>query len=191
MFMFSHYTLNAFSPRVFIRYKRHACLMAVLLFICGACCLAWPLVAGWYLATVTGMLLMICGFYSLYSLIVFRQQHWKSRLVALIFAIAWIVLGLSFVVNPLNGMSSLAFLFGFLFVLGGISRIVSGCKTRKQSGAGWNIFIGLLDLIIACLWLAMNPQQSWLFITAFIGVEMIFSAIGFLVLRNKMKHARA
>ncbi len=55
MFMFSHYTLNAFSPRVFIRYKRHACLMAVLLFICGACCLAWPLVAGWYLATVTGM----------------------------------------------------------------------------------------------------------------------------------------
>ncbi len=93
MFMFSHYTLNAFSPRVFIRYKRHACLMAVLLFICGACCLAWPLVAGWYLATVTGMLLMICGFYSLYSLIVFSQQHWKSRLVALIFAIAWIVLG--------------------------------------------------------------------------------------------------
>jgi uncharacterized membrane protein HdeD (DUF308 family) len=93
--------------------------------------------------------------------------------------------------QSLNGMSSLAFLFGFLFVLGGISRIVSGCKTRKQSGAGWNIFIGLLDLIIACLWLAMNPQQSWLFITAFIGVEMIFSAIGFLVLRNKMKHARA
>ena len=175
MFMFSHYTLNAFSPRVFIRYKRHACLMAVLLFICGACCLAWPLVAGWYLATVTGMLLMICGFYSLYSLIVFRQQHWKSRLVALIFAIAWIVLGLSFVVNP----------------LGGISRIVNGCQTRKQSGAGWNIFIGLLDLLIACLWLAMNPQQSWLFITAFIGVEMIFSAIGLLVLRNKMKHAQA
>ncbi len=124
-------------------------LMAVLLFICGACCLAWPLVAGWYLATVTGMLLMICGFYSLYSLIVFRQQHWKSRLVALIFAIAWIVLGLSFVVNPLNGMSSLAILFGFLFVLGGISRIVNGCQTRKQSGAGWNIFIGLLDLLIA------------------------------------------
>ncbi len=160
MFMFSHYTLNAFSPRVFIRYKRHACLMAVLLFICGACCLAWPLVAGWYLATVTGMLLMICGFYSLYSLIVFRQQHWKSRLVALIFAIAWIVLGLSFVVNPLNGMSSLAILFGFLFVLGGISRIVNGCQTRKQSGAGWNIFIGLLDLLIACLWLAMNPQLN-------------------------------
>ena len=108
-----------------------------------------------------------------------------------IFAIAWIVLGLSFVVNPLNGMSSLAILFGFLFVLGGISRIVNGCQTRKQSGAGWNIFIGLLDLLIACLWLAMNPQQSWLFITAFIGVEMIFSAIGLLVLRNKMKHAQA
>ncbi len=79
MFMFSHYTLNAFSPRIFLRYKRHAGMMAALLFICGACCLAWPLVAGWYLAVVTGMLLMICGFYSLYSLIVFRQQHWKSQ----------------------------------------------------------------------------------------------------------------
>ena len=98
MFMFSHYTLNAFSPRVFIRYKRHACLMAVLLFICGP--VVWrPLVAGWYLATVTGMLLMICGFYSLYSLIVFRQQHWKSRGGADL-RHRWIVLGLSFVVNP-------------------------------------------------------------------------------------------
>ncbi len=135
---------------------------------------------------------MICGFYSLYSLIVFRQQHWKSRLGgADLRHRPRIVLGLSFVVNPLNGMSSLAILFGFLFVLGGISRIVNGCQTRKQSGAGWNIFIGLLDLLIACLWLAMNPQQSWLFITAFIGVEMIFSAIGLLVLRNKMKHAQA
>ena len=129
--------------------------------------------------------------HSLYSLIVFRQQHWKSRLVALIFAIAWIVLGLSFVVNPLNGMSSLAILFGFLFVLGGISRIVNGCQTRQNKAALAGIFLSAcwIYLSLACGW--MNPQQSWLFITAFIGVEMIFSAIGLLVLRNKMKHAEA
>lgn len=191
MFMFSHYTLNAFSPRVFIRYKRHACLMAVLLFICG------NLLSG----TAVGRRLV--------------SRHSNRHVIddlRLLFAVQPdclppaaleitpggadlrhrpIVLGLSFVINPLNGMSSLAILFGFLFVLGGISRIVNGCQTRKQSGAGWNIFIGLLDLLIACLWLAMNPQQSWLFITAFIGVEMIFSAIGLLVLRNKMKHAQA
>ncbi len=40
MFMFSHYTLNAFSPRIFLRYKRHAGMMAALLFICGP--VAWP-----------------------------------------------------------------------------------------------------------------------------------------------------
>ena len=63
--------------------------------------------------------------------------------------------------------------------------------SNPQTKRRWlEYFIGLLDLLIACLWLAMNPQQSWLFITAFIGVEMIFSAIGLLVLRNKMKHAR-
>jgi uncharacterized membrane protein HdeD (DUF308 family) len=108
--MFSHYTLNAFSPRVFIRYKRHAGMMAALLFICGACCLAWPLVAGWYLATVTGMLFMICGFYSLYSRwfsVSSTGNHawWPD------FAIAWIVLGRR-LSNPLR-QSSLAFLFGF------------------------------------------------------------------------------
>ena len=153
MFMFSHYTLNAFSPRVFIRYKRHACLMAVLLFICGACCLAWPLVAGWYLATVTGMLLMICGFYSLYSLIVFRQQHWKSRLVALIFAIAWIVLGLSFVVNPLNGMSSLAILFGFLFVLGGIPASLTDVKPANKAA--------LAGIFLSACWIYLSPACGW------------------------------
>ncbi len=134
---------------------------------------------------------MICGFYSLYSLIVFRQQHWKSRLVALIFAIALDRARPELCRQSSQRYEQSGHFIWLLFVLGGISRIVNGCQTRKQSGAGWNIFIGLLDLLIACLWLAMNPQQSWLFITAFIGVEMIFSAIGLLVLRNKMKHAQA
>lgn len=191
MFMFSHYTLNAFSPRVFIRYKRHACLMAVLLFICG------NLLSG----TAVGRRLV--------------SRHSNRHVIddlRLLFAVQPDCLPPAALEITHGGadlrhrtdrarpelcrQSSQRYeqsghFIWLLFVLGGISRIVNGCQTRKQSGAGWNIFIGLLDLLIACLWLAMNPQQSWLFITAFIGVEMIFSAIGLLVLRNKMKHAQA
>ena len=180
-----------FSPRVFIRYKRHACLMAVLLFICGACCLAWPLVAGWYLATVTGMFID-----DLRLLFAVQPDCLPPAALEITPGGADLRHRLDRARPELYRQSSQRYeqsghFIWLLFVLGGISRIVNGCQTRKQSGAGWNIFIGLLDLPIACLWLAMNPQQSWLFITAFIGVEMIFSAIGLLVLRNKMKHARA
>jgi uncharacterized membrane protein HdeD (DUF308 family) len=118
--------------------------------------------------------------------VVFSKEQWKSRLIPALFAVAWLLLGFTFVVNPLLGMNSLSMIFCCLFIIGGLSRVVSGFQMRGHAGYGWNIAIGIFDLLIAALWLGMNPEQSWLFTTAFIGLEMIFSAFGFLSLRRKL-----
>lgn len=186
MFIFNQYRVKALSEVSRIRYKRHALIMAILLYICGACCLIFPFMAGMYLCYIIGMMFMVCGFYTLYSLVVFRSQHWRSKFVSGIFALAWILLGFSFISHPLVGMTSLSIIFCGLFFIGGVSRIVSGFTLRGRTGAICNIFIGIFDLLIAVVWLSMNPEQSYLFTTAFIGLEMIFSAIGFISLRKKL-----
>lgn len=190
MFIFNQYGLRALSESALLHYRKHALVMAILLFICGVCCLIYPFFAAMYLSYLTGMLFMMCGFYTLYSLLVFRKQNWKSIFAAVLFAVAWLLLGFLFIVNPIAGMNSLAILFCCLFIVGGVSRILSGFSTIGMPGYGWNIFIGILDLLIAGLWIGMNPEQSYLFTTAFIGVEMIFSAISFLSLRKVLKPSR-
>ncbi|WP_183272462.1 HdeD family acid-resistance protein [Buttiauxella sp. A111] len=189
MFIFNQFRVKALSEASRLQYKRHAMVMAVLLYLCGACCLIFPFMAGMYLCYIIGMLFMVCGFYTLYSLVVFRSQHWRSKFVSAVFAIAWLLLGYSFVSHPLVGMNSLSIVFCCLFIVGGVSRIVSGFTMRGHVGAIPNIFIGIFDLLIAIIWLGMTPEQSYLFTTAFIGIEMIFSAVSFLILRKKLTTA--
>lgn len=190
MFIFNQYRLKALNESSRLFYKKHSLIMAVLLLICGACCLIYPFMAGLYLSYITGMMFMICGFYTFYSLIVFRKQHWKSKFVSAVFALAWLLLGYGFIINPLVGMNSLSVIFCCLFIIGGISRIVSGFRMRGRAGYTWSILIGIFDLLIAALWLGLDPEQSYLFTTIFIGLEMIFSAGGFISLRKKLSPAQ-
>lgn len=67
---------------------------------------------------------------------------------------------------------------------GGIFRIASGVKLFRSPGYGWNIFIGIFDLLIAGVWLNMDPDRSYVFTSIFIGVEMIFSSLAFISLRR-------
>lgn len=63
-------------------------------------------------------------------------------------------------------------------------RVASGVKMFRSPGYGWNIFIGIFDLLIAAVWLNMDPDRSYVFTSIFIGVEMIFSSLAFISLRR-------
>ncbi|MCX9002435.1 DUF308 domain-containing protein [Citrobacter portucalensis] len=184
MFVFNQRSLRAFNEKTLVHYKKHATIMAVLMLICGICCLIYPIAAGVYLSYATGFMFLVCGFYSIYSLFSSGKKQLKAKFTYAFFAIAWLLLGYCFLVNPVIGMNSLAMVFCCLFILGGIFRIASGVKLFRSPGYGWNIFIGIFDLLIAGVWLNMDPDRSYVFTSIFIGVEMIFSSFAFISLRR-------
>ncbi|QBX82984.1 DUF308 domain-containing protein [Citrobacter tructae] len=186
MFVFNQYSLRAFNEKARLHYRRHATIMAALLLICGFCCLIYPIAAGIYLSYATGFMFLLCGCYSIYSLITSGKQSLRATFTYALFSVAWLLLGYSFIVNPIVGMGSLAVIFCCLFIIGGIFRIVSGFKMFSSPGYGWNVFIGIFDLLIAGVWLNMDADKSYLFTTIFIGLEMIFSSFGFIRLRKNM-----
>lgn len=188
MLVFNHYNLKALNERSCFHYKKYSVVMAVLLLICGICCLIYPLIAGLYLSYLTGVMFLMSGIYTLYSLFVIYHQSWKSKCGDLFFAVAWLLLGYSFITNPLIAMESLSTVFCIMFIVGGLFRLINGFRMMNHTGWGWNICIGLFDLLIAGLWMGLNPERSYLFTTAFIGLEMIFSAWGLLSVRNSMKY---
>ncbi|RVR66148.1 acid-resistance protein [Citrobacter freundii] len=161
MFVFNQRSLRAFNEKTLVHYKKHATIMAVLMLICGICCLIYPIAAGVYLSYATGFMFLVCGFYSIYSLFSSSKKQLKAKFTYAFFAIACC-----------------------LFILGGIFRIASGVKLFHSPGYGWNIFIGIFDLLIAGVWLNMDPDRSYVFTSIFIGVEMIFSSLAFISLRR-------
>lgn len=186
MFVFNQYSLQAFNEKARLHYRKHATIMATLLLICGFCCLIYPIAAGIYLSYTTGIMFLVCGFYSIYSLITSGNQPFSAKFTYALFSVAWLLLGYDFIVNPIVGMSSLAVVFCCLFIVGGLFRIVSGFNMFSRPGYRWNVFIGIFDLLIAGVWLNMNAEKTYLFTTIFIGLEMIFSAFGFIRLRKNM-----
>ncbi|HGW6104023.1 TPA: DUF308 domain-containing protein [Citrobacter werkmanii] len=189
MFIFNQQALRTFNEKTLSHYKRHVTIMAVLLLICGICCLIYPIAAGVYLSYATGFMFLVCGFYSIYSLFSAGKKQLKAKFTYAFFAIAWLLLGYCFLVNPVIGMNSLAMVFCCLFILGGIFRVASGVQMFRSPGYVWNIFIGILDLLIAGVWLNMDPDKSYVFTSIFIGVEMIFSSLAFISLRRNTKLA--
>lgn len=188
MLIFNYSGLKALNERANFHYKKSSVVMAVILLICGICCFIYPLIAGLYLSYLTGVMLLMSGFYTLYSLLVFRHQSWKSKCGDLLFAVIWLLLGYGFITNPLIAMESLSAVFCIMFIIGGLFRLVYGFRMVNHAGWGWNISIGLFDLLIAGLWMGLDPERSYLFTTAFIGLEMIFSAWSLLSVHKGKKY---
>lgn len=91
MFVFNQRSLRAFNEKTLVHYKKHATIMAVLMLICGICCLIYPIAAGVYLSYATGFMFLVCGFYSIYSLFSSSKKQLKAKFTYAFFAIAWLL----------------------------------------------------------------------------------------------------
>lgn len=162
------------------KYKKTTLAMAIILIICSVFCLVLPLYAGVVLSFIAGLLFMICGCCSLFGFFVFIKESRNSALSLLLFGILYLVMGYSFVQSPLVGMNIMSWMIGFLFIVGGVSRLGTAFKNKEMRGRCWFILIGCLDLMLAFIWLSANEYVSFIITTTLIGLEMLFCGWVFL-----------
>lgn len=158
------------------KYRKTTLVMTVLLFICSIACLLFPLYAGLALGNITGIVFIICGIYTFISLFSVQKRPIFTLLSLLIFSLIYLLMGYGILVNPIYGVNTLSLLFCFLFILGGLCRITAGVKDRHMTGRYWCIFIGLLDLAIAFIWLSASESANFIITTIVIGMELLFCA---------------
>ena len=187
-------TMKKLSLRTLSNYKKSVLCLALLLLLCGIFCLFVPVYAGVALSYVIGCLFIILGIYSLVSSAVFRKSSSSSFFSLLLFGIIYVFLGFSFVASPIVGINILSMLICILFILGGISRLTTAFKNPKMIGRYWCIFIGIIDFVIAFLWMSANEYTSYILTVMLIGLEMMLTAWFFFMLGygiNKFKRSFA
>ena len=191
MMLINSSNIKNLSMGLLLKYRKKTLIMGGLLFICSVACLLIPFYAGLALGDLTGVIFIACGIYMLTSIGAVKRCTFISTLSVFIFSLIYILLGYKIIINPVMGINILSLLFCFLFIFGGLCRITAGFKDRNMAGRYWFIFIGLLDLAIAFIWLSASSNANFFITTMVIGLELLFCAWFSLITSFALKNAPA
>lgn len=144
-------------------------------------------------AFTTVVSVILLGFLLLFSgilVIADSIQFWKGRgghsFIQLLMGILYAVVGLTFIFSPVAGSLSLTFLLGILFVILGIFRIAyafsSGLPRR-----GWILFSGIITLLLGILILAQWPTSGLFIIGLFIGIDLLFLGMNYIMIALSLR----
>ncbi|EOV8087325.1 HdeD family acid-resistance protein [Providencia huaxiensis] len=162
-------------------------ILSILLLAGGLFCIINPMISGIAVSTVLGVLLIIGGVGAIVSILSTVIYTGWSRLFGFIIGLIYIIVGYSFIKDPLQSLVALAILVAALFIVGGVIRLYVGFQ-KISSASGWlQIIIGLLDFFIAYLLIGNGPITSITLLTTLIGIEMVFSSFSLFALLSVFK----
>ncbi|PWR01896.1 hypothetical protein DKT77_15010 [Meridianimarinicoccus roseus] len=128
---------------------------------------------------VTGLFLALAGGVQIY---VAMAEDGGHKVWALVLGIVTLLLGLSFMVNPLGGTVSLALLVTVLLAASGVLRLVLAWS-MKQTRFYWPMLVsGALSVLLAAYILANFGAASLALLGVLLGVELLFNGAGLIVL---------
>ena len=164
-------TILKFDLDMLKKHRRAIQFIAVLLFIVGLLCISFPFVSGDILSTVVGALLICSGIALIVGLFSNRSHNFWPVLSGFLVAI-----GYFFIRAPELGIFAIAAFIAGLFCVAGVIRLMSWYRQRSMKGSWLQLVIGVLDIVIAWIFLGATPMVSVTLVSTLVGIELIFSA---------------
>ena len=164
-------TILKFDLEMLKKHRRAIQFIAVLLFIVGLLCISFPFVSGDILSTVVGALLICSGVALIVGLFSNRSHNFWPVLSGFLVAVAYLLIG-----SPELGIFAIAAFIAGLFCVAGVIRLMSWYRQRSMKGSWLQLVIGVLDIVIAWIFLGATPMVSVTLVSTLVGIELIFSA---------------
>jgi uncharacterized membrane protein HdeD (DUF308 family) len=124
-------------------------------------------------ALTAGMLLIGGGFQIVGG---FSLDSTGAKLLAWLTGALMLLLGWSFLANPLQGVISLALLILILLVIGGVARLFYAWRLRSTAYYWPMLASGALSILLAA-YILSSPEATMLFLGVLLGVEMLLSGM--------------
>lgn len=141
--------------------------LGIIQIILGIVALVIPYLVGLAFVWVLGVIFLAAMIFNLYQ--VFTIPHY--RVWNLISALLYGLAGVLFIWNPVAAAMTLTLLIGWLFIVGGIIRLVTAFKPRN----GWLIFNGIVTLLLGLLIVIWWPAATAWVLGTFVAIDLIFS----------------
>ncbi len=163
--------------------KRHwywYLLQGGLMMVAGVLALIYPVFASETVIALLGWVLIVSGLVQGLSLI--GAQHVPNFWLQLVSVGLSIVVGVLFLSNPEDGLTTVTFLLIVYFVVEGISKVIFALTIRPFPNWGWVLGSGVLSIGIAfVLYASMTAFSAW-FLGLLLGIQLIAegAALGYL-----------
>ena len=155
-------------------------ILGILSVVFGVIVLGNTVAASLAVTLVTGILFLVSGVFQ--AVAGFTAEGMASKVFAIALGALMVLLGLSFISNPLEGTISLALLVLILLAASGLVRIVFAWR-MKETRFFWPMLIsGALSILLAAYILANFATASVQILGILLGVELLFNGAGLIVL---------
>ncbi|WP_099827735.1 HdeD family acid-resistance protein [Oceaniglobus indicus] len=160
-------------------------ILGVLSIVFGLFALGNAVAASLAVTTVTGILFLVAGGFQVAAGWV--QEGAGHKTLSIVLGLLMILIGLSFVINPLEGTISLAMLVTILIAASGITRLIFAFR-MKQTRYFWPMLIsGAVSALLAGYIVANFGVASISLLGILLGIELLFNGIGLTILAFFMK----
>lgn len=159
-------------------------LLGLLSVVFGVIVLGAPVVASVSVTLLTGVLLLASGVLQVIG--GFTTTGAGNRLLAWLMGLLMILLGWSFLKNPLAGLLALSTVVLILLAASGIVRIVLALQMRGTQFFWPTLFSGVVSLGLA-IFVWGSPGATLALLGVLLGVEMLVNGFGLIFLAFFLK----
>lgn len=155
-------------------------IIGVLSILAGVFALANPLAASVAATLIAGWGFLIVGVLQIIA--VFQADGWGARIWAGLLAIAFIIVGIQLLGEPLAGMISLTVAVGILFMITGVARIIMSFSLPRGGGFWLVMLSGVLGVLLAIMIFANFPASAATILGVLLAIELISNGVAMIVL---------
>ena len=161
-------------------------LLGLLSVVFGIVVLGAPVIASISITLLAGVLLVVSGVLQVIG--GFSAESFGSKLLAWIMGVLMVLLGWSFMANPLEGTLTIATVILILLAAGGIARILLALGMRGTQYFWPTLFSGVVSLGLAIFVWGM-PGAPVKLLGILLGVEMLVNGFGLIFMAFFVKEA--
>ena len=103
----------------------------------------------------------------------FKSAGWKSVILHVLIALAYLAAGIMIVIRPLLASLALTWTLAVMLIAIGVMRVVVGIQHRGTHGSGWAVFGGIVTALLGLMILAKWPTDAVWVIGLILAIELI------------------
>lgn len=155
-------------------------VISALMMVAGILAIGVPMVAGFAVTVIVGWLLILSG--ALHLAFGWRGGHRAAVVWEILLGLAYAVIGLYVLANPVAGLASLTFAVALYLCIEGILEFILSFQLRPALGSGWLLLDGAITLVLAIMIWSTWPSSTFWVIGTLVGISMLFSGMTRLML---------
>lgn len=129
-----------------------------------------------------GLMITFAGAVILVDTFTFWWKRWSGFLIHLVLSLLYIFVGLTLINDPALASTTLTLLLGVFYLCIGVSRIFYALSMRSLAKWQWRFLNGFVSFLLGLLILTNLPAASLFVIGLFVGIDLLFSGIAYIMM---------